>query len=89
MGCVTFNFAASPFLEPAIAADSINPGVTAKRNPRDRCDIIKVREAADSTFMCRIGYRPLRGLCKFFGSTDPGVPLRYTPGFTLSPASAG
>jgi hypothetical protein len=39
--------------------------------------------------MCRIGYRPLRGLCKFFGSTDPGVPLRYTPGFTLSPAIAG
>src|SRR6185436_1178639 len=30
--------------------------------------------------------RPLRGLCGLFCMSGPGVPLRYTPGFTLSPA---
>src|SRR5687767_6292337 len=33
--------------------------------------------------------RPLRGLCQCFCMADPGVSLRSTPGFTLSPRSAG
>src|SRR5688500_14866562 len=32
---------------------------------------------------------PLRGFCKCFCMAGPGVPLRSTPGFTLSPRSAG
>src|SRR5688500_4277845 len=33
--------------------------------------------------------RPLRGLCIVLARLVPGVPLRSTPGFTLSPRSAG
>src|SRR5688572_3619937 len=43
------------------------------------------RCALPRTLRCR----PLRGLCKCSCMAGPGVPLRSTPGFTLSPRSAG
>jgi hypothetical protein len=42
---------------------------------------------------CNVAREPCvarsRGLCQCFCMSDPGVPLRSTPGFTLPPASAG
>src|SRR5438876_9943489 len=64
----------------------------AKRNPR----IIKgktterakrpIELRCDSLIMS--GCRPHRGLFSLY-SNDPGVPLRFTPGFMLSPRFAG
>jgi hypothetical protein len=50
---------------------------------------IGAREACDSEqgFDAN-GCRPLRGLFLRY-SNDPGVPLRSTPGFMLSPRFAG
>ena len=60
----------------------------AKRNPRKQ-EIEKTvaRGAADSPRHGKC-YRPLRGLPLSFDH-QPGVPLRSTPGFMLSPAAAG
>jgi hypothetical protein len=75
--------------KPAVAGDSIKPGVERSGTPGSVEEIIKVREAADSGInasCCRIRYRPLRGL-QFLLVGDPGVPLRSTPGSMLSAAS--
>src|SRR5687768_6947555 len=47
--------------------------------------VLEFRCALPQTLRCR----PLRGLCKCSCMAGPGVPLRSTPGFTLSPRSAG
>jgi len=65
----------------------------AQLNPRLTKVQSRARAACDSakTFELLIflnGCRPLRGLL-FLCPNDPGVPLRSTPGFMLSPRSAG
>jgi hypothetical protein len=53
---------------------------------------IPAREVGDRLFLIsdvrRLRYRTLRPL-DFHNRRKPGVPLRFTPGFTLSPAIAG
>ena len=60
------------------AADSVKPGVKRSVTPGTVTKLLIAR-AADSAFLCRILYRPLRGLYKFFALTVPGVPLSLHP----------
>src|SRR5215472_16161252 len=73
------------------ADKSIKPGVKRSGTPGTR--IVKNDEPAErateiafakNTFPIRC--RPLRGL-RFFCGLDPGVPLRFTQGFTLTCAA--
>ena len=79
--------------QPAIAGDSVKPGVERSGTPGDLHELhskpAKRSAASSMRSRCHIRYRPLRGLCKVFEFTVPGVPLRSTPGSTLSPATAG
>jgi len=72
-------------------AGSVEPGVERKRNPRDRRrNYFKARGAAGSGINAFLQSHPLSPAtagCKFFGLTVPGVPLRSTPGSTLSAAT--
>src|SRR5882724_8066607 len=71
------------------------PGVERSGTPGTRYKkICKAREAADRRIImidvCNLNrFRPLRGLKCFLFVFDPGVSLRSTPGFMLSPAIAG
>ena len=73
--------------QPAIAGDSIKPGVKRSETPGDCPKIMPARGAGDSV------YRDFRAIARpravVAGSAVPGVPLRSTPGFMLSPAAAG
>jgi hypothetical protein len=66
------------------AAVSIKPGVKRSGTPGLSVEKARARDAGDS-ITSRKGYRPLRGLGLSLGHL-PGVPLRFTPGFMLSPA---
>src|SRR5687767_10910144 len=77
--------------QPAVAGDSVKPGVEQSGTPGTVDEIIKAREAADRSIN---GYLSSPAIARSAGSAsfsvvDPGVPLRSTPGFTLSPATAG
>src|SRR5437660_4991484 len=64
----------------------------AKRNPRltkrNQTERAQRATAPAQRFTVIKGYRPLGGLC-LHTPTIPGVPLRSTPGFMLSPRFAG
>ena len=64
-----------------------------RAEPQDSLNTkVAAREVGDSLFIIsylrRLRYRTLRAL-DFHNGRQPGVPLRSTPGFTLSPRSAG
>ena len=60
--------------QPAIAGDSVKPGVERSGTPGDlhEHDSKPAKRAAASSMRsrCRIRYRPLRGLCKIFELID-------------------
>jgi len=73
--------------QPAVAGDSIKPGVKRSGTPGDCPKIMPARGAGDRGYR-DFGVSPApRAVVP--RSAVPGVPLRSTPGFMLSPATAG
>jgi hypothetical protein len=75
------------------AADSVEPGVERSATPGTVDEIYsKPAVAADSginAFSLSHPLSPASRALRVFLVDNPGVPLRSTPGFMLSPATAG
>ena len=71
--------------QPAVAGASIKPGVERSGTPGSYPKIMRAR-AGDSVYISGLSAATRTAVLR---SAVPGVPLRFTPGFMLAPATAG